>query len=82
MFVAERLKKCLNVERKLTMNKKQKEFLKDLKTLCDKYHIDTMLIQGDYIAIFSNGELLAFRNYVNGEFRGIMTSASGYEVEE
>ena len=64
------------------MNKKQKEFLKELKTLCDKYHIDTMLIQGDYIAIFSNGELLAFRNYVNGEFRGIMTSVNNYDVEE
>ena len=64
------------------MNKKQKDFLKELKTLCDKYHIDTMLIRGDYIAIFSNGELLAFRNYVNGEFRGIMTSVNNYEVEE
>lgn len=64
------------------MNKKQKEFLKELKTLCDKYHIDTMLIQGDYIAIFSNGELLAFRNYVNGEFMGILTSVNDYEVEE
>ena len=56
--------------------------MKKLKTLCDKYHIDTMLIRGDYIAIFSNGELLAFRNYANGEFRGIMTSVNNYEVEE
>lgn len=64
------------------MNENQKEFLKELKTLCDKYNIYTMLIQGDYIAFFSNGELLAFRNYVNGEFRGIMTSVNDYEVEE
>lgn len=64
------------------MNKKQKEFLKELKMLCDKYHIDTIFSSSQYIEIFSNSELLAFRNYVNGEFRGIMTSVNNYEVEE
>lgn len=66
------------------MNKKQKEFLKELKTLCDKYHIDTIFSfsQGKYIAFFSNDELLAFHNYVNGEFGEIMTSVNDYEVEE
>ena len=56
--------------------------MKDLKALCDKYNIYTMLIQGDYIAIFSNSELLAFRNYVNGKFSRIATSVNNYEVEE
>ncbi len=64
------------------MNKKQKEFLKDLKTLCDKYHIDTIFSSSQYIEIFSNSELLAFRNYVKGEFIGILTSTNDYEVEE
>lgn len=66
------------------MNENQKEFLKELKTLCDKYHIDTIFSfsQGKYIAFFSNEELLAFHNYVNGEFGEIMTSVNDYEVEE
>ena len=63
------------------MNKKQKEFLEELRLLCYKYHIDTMFSCNQYIEIFfSNCELLAFRNYVKGEFIGIWTSVYNYEV--
>lgn len=63
------------------MNKKQKEFLEELRMLCYKYHIDTMFGSNKYVEIsFSNCELLAFRNYVKGEFIGIWTSVYDYEV--
>ena len=64
------------------MNKKQKEFLEELRLLCYKYHIDTMFGSNQYIEIFSNCELLAFRNYVKGEFIGIWTRDNNDEVSE
>ena len=64
------------------MNKKQKEFLKELKTLCDKYHIDTIFSQNNYIGIVSNSELMLIRTYADGKFSGIATSVNDYEVEE
>lgn len=69
------------------MNDNQKAFLKELKTLFDKYNIDEMLIFNDRITMSSNSDVLAFRAYVNKNdnlsyFTDVLTTESRFEINE
>ncbi len=69
------------------MNDNQKAFLKELKTLFDKYNINEMLIFNDRITMSSNSDVLAFREYVNRNdnlsyFTDVLTTESRFEIKE
>ena len=69
------------------MNDNQKAFLKELKTLFDKYNINEMLIFNDRITMSSNSDVLAFREYVNKNdnlsyFTDVLTTESRFEIKE
>lgn len=69
------------------MNDNQKAFLKELKTLFDKYNINEMLIFNDRITMSSNSDVLAFREYVNRNdnlsyFTDVLTTENRFEIKE
>lgn len=68
------------------MNDNQKAFLKELSTLLDKYNIEEMLIFNGRITMNSNGNVLAFRNYIHKNddlsyFTDITTTESIFEIK-
>lgn len=69
------------------MNENQKAFLKELKTLFDKYNIDEMLIFNNRITMSSNSDVLAFCAYIRKNdnlsyFTDITTTESRFEIME
>ena len=69
------------------MNDNQKAFLKELKTLFDKYNIDEMLIFNNRITMSSNSDVLAFCAYIRKNdnlsyFTDITTTESRFEIME
>lgn len=69
------------------MNDNQKAFLKELSTLLDKYNIEEMLIFNGRITMNSNGNVLAFRDYIRKNddlscFTDITTTESIFEIKE
>lgn len=64
------------------MNSKQKEFLKELHALMEKYSISRIHSGKDSVAFISNGNILEFSSYTEGKFEHISTGMMVFNADE